>query len=186
VEPTQPRSMPQPDSSPEQAAVDRLMPLVYDELRALAERYLRGRGIGQTLQPTGLVHEAYVRLLEQRRVDWQGRTHFFRIAAQAMRRVLVDYARSRLAQKRGGGEVRVTLADLAVVAAPAEVDILAVDRALSQLEAADPQQARVVELRFFAGLTIDETAEALAISAATVKREWSHARAWLLAELGGR
>ncbi len=166
-------------------ALNRLMPLVYEELRALANLMLSDRGAHLTLQPTSLVHEAYLRLRDQRRVDWQDRLHFFRIAARAMRRVLVDHCRSRVAQKRGGELIAVELGEGVAVETPRLVDILVVDRLLTDLEAQDPQQARIVELRFFAGLTVEETAAALGISPATVKRDWTVAKAWLALEMGG-
>jgi|SRR6185436_7326932 len=167
------------------AALDRLMPQIYEELRALANLMLSDRGAQLTLQPTSLVHEAYLRLRDQRRMDWQDRLHFFRIAARAMRRVLVDHCRSRVAQKRGGALVSVDLGEGMAVETPRMVDILVVDRLLADLEAQDPQQARIVELRFFAGLTVEETAAALGISPATVKRDWTVAKAWLALEMGG-
>ena len=167
------------------AALDRLMPQIYEELRALANLMLSDRGAQLTLQPTSLVHEAYLRLRDQRRMDWQDRLHFFRIAARAMRRVLVDHCRSRAAQKRGGALVSVDLGEGVAVETPRMVDILVVDRLLADLEAQDPQQARIVELRFFAGLTVEETAAALSISQATVKRDWTVAKAWLALEIGG-
>lgn len=163
--------------------VDELMAAVYEELRLLAGKFLR-RGDAKTLQPTALVHEAYLRLFEQRRVTWHDRAHFFRVAAQMMRRVLVDYWRAKRAIKRAGQEVRVTLTEELEVGGANEVDLVAVDQALSALEALDPQQARIVELRFFTGLTVEETAQALGISPATVKREWSVAKAWMAVELG--
>lgn len=175
-----------PAGAPEDpAALDRLMPQVYEELRALANLMLSDRGAHLTLQPTSLVHEAYLRLRDQRRMDWQDRLHFFRIAARAMRRVLVDHCRSRVAQKRGGALVSVDLGEGMAVETPRLVDILAVDRLLTDLEARDPQQARIVELRFFAGLTVEETAAALGISPATVKRDWTIAKAWMALEMGG-
>jgi RNA polymerase sigma factor (TIGR02999 family) len=167
------------------ASLDQLMPQVYEELRALANLMLSDRGAHVTLQPTSLVHEAYLRLRDQRRMDWQDRLHFFRIASRAMRRVLVDHCRSRVAQKRGGAMVSVDLGEGVAVETPRMVDILAVDRLLTDLEAQDPQQARIVELRFFAGLTVEETAAALGISPATVKRDWTVAKAWLALEMGG-
>lgn len=164
--------------------VDRFIPVVYEELRAMAVKLLSDKAAAVTLAPTSLVHEAYFRLLGQRRNDWQDRLHFFRIAARVMRRVLVDYCRTRAAQKRGGPLVALALEEAAEVAAPSrDVDVLAIDGLLAELEAADPQQGRIVEMRFFAGLTIDETAAALGISKATVKRDWTVARAWLLREL---
>ena len=160
------------------------MPIVYGELRVLANRALRGGRPGQTLQTTALVNEAYLRLVGQERTRWQNRGHFLAIAAQAMRRVLVDHARRRAAAKRGGREIRVTLEDVADdAAAGRDLEVLAVDEALKELEKVDPQLARLVELRFFAGLSVAETAEALGVSPATVGREWSTARAWLHREL---
>lgn len=164
--------------------LDAFLPQVYDHLRALAGRLLRGHG-GFTLQPTGLVHEAYLRLLGQRLLSWQDKDHFFLIAAKVMRRSLVDYCRSRAAHKRGGGEVRTTLSGLDLAAPAVEVDVLAVDRILTHLETLDPLQGRIVELRFFAGLTVEETAAALGVSRSTVKREWILARASILFDLEG-
>ena len=169
----------------EPAALNRLMPQVYEELRALANLMLADRGAHLTLQPTSLVHEAYLRLRDQRRMDWQDRLHFFRIAARAMRRVLVDHCRSRVAQKRGGALVAVDLGEGVAVEVPRLIDVLTVDRLLTDLEARDPQQARIVELRFFAGLSVEETAAALGISPATVKRDWAVAKAWLALGMGG-
>jgi len=163
-------------------AVDRLIPVVYQELRLLASGYLRGERADHTLQTTGLVHEAYLKLVDQRRTTWRNRRHFFGIAAQAMRRILVDHARKRRSAKRDFG--RPVPLDEELAAARADEDILGVDAALSRLAALDERQARIVELRYFAGLTIEETAEALEISPATVKREWLSARAWLQRELG--
>ncbi len=165
-------------------SVDRLLPLIYDELRWLAGRYLRGEA-RDTIHPTSLVHEAYLRLSEQRRLAWNDRSHFFRLAAQTMRRVLVDHHRQRQAQKRGGSDLRVTLTDSLAVAPSAGVDLLALEGALCRLEALDPQQARIVELRFFAGMTVEEAADALGISPATVKRDWAMAKAWLAVEISG-
>jgi RNA polymerase sigma factor (TIGR02999 family) len=164
-------------------AVDRLMPLVYHELKALAAGYLRAERAEHTLQTTGLVHEAYLRLVDQRRTTWQNRAHFFGIAAQAMRRILVDHARRRRARKRDAGRP-VTLDDNVAGPAADADELLAVDAALERLRALDPRQAQLVELRYFAGLTIEETAEALQISPATVKRDWLSAKAWLQRELG--
>lgn len=174
-----------PPAPPDRGDLDVFLPQVYDHLRALAGRLLRDRGPGFTLQPTGLVHETYLRLLQQRILTWQDKRHFFLIAARMMRRELVDYCRSRAARKRGGGELRLTLSgvDMAAMAAP-EVDVLAVDRILSQLETLDPAQVRIAELRFFAGLTVEETAEAMGVSRTTVKREWALARASILVALG--
>jgi RNA polymerase sigma factor (TIGR02999 family) len=168
--------------------VDALLPVVYEELRRLAAAYLRRERPGQTLQPTALVHEAYLRLMKDRPDRWQNRAHFCAIAAHSMRQILIERARARGAQKRGGAQPRVTL-DEAIVAADGSdspsVDLVALDDALQRLEALDPQQARLVELRFFGGLTIEETAEAMKISPATVKRHWTVARAWLARELAG-
>jgi RNA polymerase sigma factor (TIGR02999 family) len=171
----------------DQTALDRLIPLVYDELRALADRSLRQERSGHTLQGTALVHEAYLKLVDQREVRWQDRAHFFAVAAQLMRRILVDYARRHGAIKRGSGKPGLPLeeADALVAASAPLVDWLALDRALDRLAAFDERQARIVELRFFAGLTIEETAEVLQISPATVKNEWTLARAWLYRELQG-
>jgi RNA polymerase sigma factor (TIGR02999 family) len=166
----------------DRASFDRLVTVLYAELRRLAAGQLAGRR-GHTLQPTALVHEAFVRLLGGQRVDWQGRTHFLAAAARTMRNVLIDHARSQGAAKRGGDATRVTLSDLAGDAGPA-VDLLALDRALEKLTARDPEKARVVELRYFGGLTIEESAAALSIAPATVKRHWSFAKAWLARELG--
>ncbi len=165
------------------AALDRLIPIVYEELRRQASRYLRRERPGHTLQTTGVVHEAYLRLVDQRQADWQNRAQFFGVAAQMMRRVLIDHARSKQAVKRGGAGIQVTLEDATVAAAERGVDVIELDEALSRLAALDPQQAKVVELRYFTGLGIEETAQVLGISPATVKREWAMARAWLRREL---
>jgi RNA polymerase sigma factor (TIGR02999 family) len=164
------------------AALDQLIPLVYGELRNQARRYLRRESPGHTLQTTGLVHEAYLRLVDQRRVDWKNRQQFFGVAAQIMRRVLVDHARGKHAAKRGGSGIHVTLDESTAADHDGGVDLLGLDEALTRLAVLDPQQARVVELRYFTGLGIDETAQVLGISAATVKREWVMARAWLRRE----
>jgi RNA polymerase sigma factor (TIGR02999 family) len=164
------------------SALDRLLPLVYDELRVIASSQLRREASGHTLDPTALVHEAFLRLVDQRE-GFKNRGHFFGVAAQAMRRILVDYARRRRALKRDGG-VRVTLTEGAGPDTGAAEQVLAVDEALGRLEQMDPRLARVVELRFFAGLSVEETALALGISSATVKRDWAAARAWLQRELG--
>jgi RNA polymerase sigma factor (TIGR02999 family) len=169
------------DGRPE--ALDRLLPEIYAELRRLASSYLRRERPDHTLQPTALVHEAFFKLVDQRAVQWQSRAHFFGIAAQAMRRILVDHARAHAADKRGAGERKVSLDEVQIAGAPIDFDILALDEALSRLAVFDPQQSRVVELRFFGGLTMEETAEVLHISPATVGREWTMARAWLYAEL---
>jgi RNA polymerase sigma factor (TIGR02999 family) len=166
-------------------SLDKLMPVVYDELRRQAARYLRREQAGHTLQTTALIHEAYVRLVDQRNVQWQNRAHFFGIAAQMMRRILVDHARTKKRAKRGGSDIRVSLDDATVAVKGQDLDVVAVDEALTRLEKIDEQQSRVVELRFFSGLTVEETAEVMGISPATVKREWSMARAWLHRELSG-
>src|SRR3954468_4542237 len=165
-------------------ALEALMPLVYAELRRLAAHYLKGERPGQTLQPTALVHEAYLKLLKDRPERWQNRAHFCAIAAHSMRQVLIERARARDALKRGGGQPRVTF-DEGLPAASAErpIDVIALDDALERLAALDPHQARIVELRYFGGLSIEETADALGISPATVKRHWAVARAWLAKEL---
>jgi len=162
-------------------AAEALLPLVYDELRRLAAGYLRRERPGQTLQATALVHEAYLRLVRPADQPWNGRTHFLAIAAVSMRQILVDRARRRHAAKRGGHAQRITLDD-AVLPAPADrdgIDLVALDRALTELAALDPQQARIVELRYFGGLTVEETADVLGVSPATVKRHWMLARAYL-------
>jgi RNA polymerase sigma factor (TIGR02999 family) len=168
------------------AALDQLVPIVYDELHRQAQRYLRRENPGHTLQTTALVHEAYLRLVDQREARWQNRAQFFGVAAQLMRRILVDHARRHHAAKRGGSAIAVPLEEEEVAAGKSDVDLVALDDALNRLAALDPQQARVVELRYFTGLGIEETAEALEISSATVKREWAMARAWLKRELGER
>ncbi len=165
-------------------ALDRLVPLVYAELRGIAARQLRRERNGHTLQPTALVHEAYVRLVGQRSADWQSRAHFFGVAAQVMRRILVDHARRQAAVKRGDNLQRVPLEDVIDRSATVEIPVLGLDRALSRLERVDRGLARIVELRAFAGLTIDETAHVLRTSPSTVKRDWRTAKAWLTRELG--
>ena len=165
-------------------ALDRLMPLVYAELRRLAGHYLRGERIGHTLQPTALVNEAFLRLVGQNRADWRHRGQFIGVAAQLMRRILVDYARQRAAGKRAGSAVTLDEERLSRGGGIDRTEeILAVEEVLGRLIELDPQQARVVELRYFGGLSVEETAEALAISPRTVKRDWAMARAWLRAQL---
>lgn len=164
-------------------AREALMPLVYNELRRLAASYLRRERSDHTLQPTALVHEAYLRLIEERSVDWHSRSHFFSVSAKVMRRILVDHARAHLADKRGSGLPKVALTESIAMSKEHPAELLAVDEALTRLAALDPQQARIVELRIFAGLTVEETAAALNISPATVKRDWSVAKAWLMREL---
>jgi RNA polymerase sigma factor (TIGR02999 family) len=167
-------------------ALDRLMPLVYQELHRMASRYMAGERANHTLRATGLVHEAYLRLVDQHLVNWQNRAQFYGLAAQAMRRILVDHARSRGRAKRGSDPLLVPVDTVDPVAPPGAVareDVLAIDIALNRLESIDPLQAEVVELRFFGGLGVEETAEVLSISPRTVKREWALARAWLRREL---
>ncbi|MCC7154214.1 MAG: sigma-70 family RNA polymerase sigma factor [Bryobacterales bacterium] len=165
------------------AAQSQLMNVVYDELRRLAAKLMRDESPGHSLQATALVNEAYMRLVNVNEVDWQGRAHFFAIAAQIMRRVLVDHARHKKAQKRGGGQGTLNLDDAVVFASQHSPQLLALDEALSRLEQIDPRKSRIVEMRFFAGLTEDEVAGVLGIAPRTVKREWSFARAWLHAEM---
>jgi len=171
----------------DQAATDQLVAAVYGELHRQAGRAMRREGGAHTLQATALVHESYLRLVDQRRVEWRNRAHFFAIASTVMRRILVDHARARLTAKRGGGVAPITLAGAAHGGAQEtdDVDLLALHEALERLAELDPEQARLVELRYFGGLTIEETAEALGVSPATVKREWALARAWLRRELSG-
>jgi RNA polymerase sigma factor (TIGR02999 family) len=164
-------------------ALNQLMPLVYDELRRLAGGYLRRERVGHTLQTTALVHEAYLRLVDQTRADWQNRAQFFGVAAQLMRRILVDHARTQQAAKRGSGALKLSLNEVVGKAKERDAEVIALDDALAELQTLDPQQSRIVELRYFAGLSIAETAEVLGISPATVKREWHMAKAWLYNQL---
>ncbi len=165
-------------------ALDNLLPLVYTELHRQAASFLRRERAGHTLQTTALINEAYLKLIDRRDVNWQSRTHFFAVAAQAMRRILVDYARAKHREKRGGDNVKLSLDDATLVAAKEKgVDLIALDEALNKLAKFDEQQARVVELRYFSGLSLEETAEALHVSRATVARDWEAARAWLHREL---
>jgi RNA polymerase sigma-70 factor, ECF subfamily len=165
------------------AALDRLVPVVYEELRRQAQRFLRKEAPGHTLQTTALVHEAYLKLVDQRSARWESRSQFFGVAAQLMRRILVDHARGQKAAKRGGSAIQVPLEEGTAAAQERDVDLLALDEALTRLALIDERQAKVVELRYFTGLGIEETGEALGISPATVKREWTMARAWLKREL---
>ena len=168
----------------DQAALERLMPLVYSELRRLAGNYLRRERGEHTLQPTALVNEAYLKLVDQRNAKWQNRAHFFGIAAQLMRRILVDHARQRQAVKRGGvDQQRLSITSAEAVVKQPEIDLLALNEALDELALMDPQHSRIVELKFFGGLSIEETAEVLGISHATVERDWKIARAWLRRQL---
>ena len=166
-----------------QSALNQLLPLVYGELRRIATRQLRSERVGHTLQPTALVHEVYLRLVDQRNVDWRNRAHFFGAAAHVMRRILVDHARRHTASKRGDGHPRLSMDEATELAAPEGIPVLALDQALDRLAAMDQELARIVELRAFGGMTIEETACVLKISPSTVKREWRTAKAWLTREL---
>jgi RNA polymerase sigma factor (TIGR02999 family) len=168
-------------SNGDQGALSQLLPIIYDELRRVAHQYLHRERREQTLQTTALVNEAYLKLIDQHSVNWQNRAHFFAIAAQAMRRILIDNARKRSAAKREGEKISID--DVAIVSNDRAEHLLALDDALQRLEQIDPQQSKIVELRYFGGLTIEETAEAINLSPATVKREWAMARAWLYQEL---
>lgn len=168
----------------DRTALNQLLPLVYAELRRIAARQLRTERVGHTLQPTALVHEVYLRIIDQRRVDWQNRAHFFGVAAQVMRRILVDHARRHRAGKRGEGVRCVSIDDAQEVPSSSEIPILALDHALDRLENFDPELAKIVELRAFGGLTIEEAAHVLEVSPSTVKRDWRTAKAWLARELG--
>ena len=171
-------------SKGDQAALDQLMPLVYGELRRLAGAYLRRERSNHTLQSTALVHEAFMRLVHQQDVQWRNRAHFYAIAAQMIRRILVDYARSQHAEKRGSGAIKLALDEaMAVPQAGTDVDLLGLNDALDRLAEMDERQSRIVELRFFAGLSIEETAEVMHLSPASIKREWQTARAWLFREM---
>jgi RNA polymerase sigma factor (TIGR02999 family) len=167
-----------------QEALDALLPLVYDELHRQAARYLRRERVGHTLQPTALINEVYLKLIDQRDVNWQNRAHFFGIAAQVMRRILVDYAKSRHREKRGGANETLPLeaAEFAISHGKT-VDLVALDEALTRLAELDHRQANIVELKFFSGLSIEETAEVLGVSPATVKNDWKSAKAWLFQEM---
>jgi RNA polymerase sigma factor (TIGR02999 family) len=164
-------------------ALDRLVPIVYGELRAIAARHLRAERGGHTLQPTALVNEAYMRLVDQTRVDWQGRTHFLAVASGAMRRILIDHARHNLRAKRGGGMQRVTFSEAVAQPAVFDADIVALHDALERLAEVDERQAKIVELRYFGGLNVEEVASVLGLSKRTVEGEWTHAKAWLRREL---
>lgn len=167
----------------DRSALDRMIPLVYDELRAVAGRMLRRDSLSPTLQPTALVHEAYLRLVNRPAPDWQNRAHFYGIAANLIRNILVDRARAQRADKRGGEAQRLSLDENLAVAQRKEMDLVALDDALQGLARLDPQQCRIVELRFFTGLSIEETAEVLGVSPSTVKRDWVLAKTWLLREM---
>ncbi len=165
------------------ASADVLLSHVYDELRKIAAQYLRKERSGHTLQPTALVHEAYIKLIDISDINWQDRAHFFAVSANVMRHILVDHARARLTEKRGGEVQRIALEDADSLSTEPDVDVLAVDDALKELAAFDEQQSRIVELRFFGGLTIEESAHVVGISPATVKREWAMAKSWLFRKL---
>ena len=169
----------------DEAALDRLIPLVHAELYRRAKRYMRRERRGHTLQTTALIHETYLRLVDAQQVPWQNRAHFFAIAARLMRRVLVDHARERRYQKRGGDAQRVSLDEGLAIGPGQDEDLVALDEALSALGEVDPRKSRVVELRFFGGLSVEETAEALEVSPETVRRDWRLAKAWLLREMKG-
>ena len=165
------------------AALDELMPLVYNELRSLAKRYLRSERSGHTLQPTALVNEVYLRLVDQRTATFGNRAHFFGMAAKLMRNILVDHARKRRAAKRGGEPIRLSISSADRIGRKPDLDLVSLDDALKRLAALNPQHSETVEMRFFGGLTIEETAEAMGVSHATVERDWSFARAWLRREM---
>jgi RNA polymerase sigma-70 factor (ECF subfamily) len=172
-------------SGGDQAALDQLVPLVHEELRRIARAHMRWERQAHTLQTTALVNEAYLRLVDQRKVRWQNRAHFFAIAAQLMRRILVDYARGRQYQKRGGGALQVSLAEAESLSNERSPDLVALDEALADLAEIDPRRSRVVELKFFGGLNIEETAEVLKVSPTTVERDWTIAKAWLYQRING-
>lgn len=172
-------------NSGEETALEELVPLVYKELRKLASSYLRRERHELTLQPTALINEVFLRLIDQSEIKWESRAHFFGIAARLMRRILVDRVRVRQAAKRGGVHYSVSLSKADRIAGKSSVDLLALNVALQKLDELDPQQSRIVELRFFGGLTIEESAAVLSVSHATVERQWKMARAWLRCELGG-
>ncbi|HTI36783.1 MAG TPA: sigma-70 family RNA polymerase sigma factor [Vicinamibacterales bacterium] len=171
-------------SSGDEAALTRLLPLVYDELRRLARSHMRHERPDHLLQTTALVHEAYLRLVDQKNVRWQTRAHFFAVAAQVMRHILVDYARGRGREKRGGGHSNVSLHDAAAISTERVEELLAVDAALDNLATLDPRKGRVFELRYFGGMSVDEAADVLNVSPATVARDWRMAKAWLRREMG--
>jgi RNA polymerase sigma factor (TIGR02999 family) len=170
-------------SQGDDSARDRLIPLLYGELHRLARRYMRQERADHTLQPTALVNEAYLRLIDVNRIEWRSRAHFLALAAQTMRRILVESARNRRRQKRGGGAVRESIEDIGDLPKPEERDVIALSDALSGLAAFDARMSQVVELRYFGGLSVDETAEVLNVSPETVMRDWKTAKAWLLREL---
>ena len=171
-------------ASGDQGALEQLTPRVYDELRRIAGHFMQDERPGRTIQTTALVHEAYLKLIDVTNVDWQHRAHFFAVSAQIMRHILLDRARRRVAAKRGGAAPRVNLDEVPDIGSGRARELVALDDALNALAKVDPRKARVIELRFFAGLSVEETAEVLKVSSDTVKRDWRLARAWLLAELG--
>ena len=173
-------------SNSDRGALDQMLPAVYSELRRLAVHYLSQEPVGHTLQPTALVHEAYLRLIDQRQVDWRNRAQFLGLAGNMMRRILVNHARDRAAQKRGGGAAAVSLSLVEAPAGRPDVELIALEDALQRLAALDERKSKVVELKFFGGLTIEEIAEVLQISGATVEREWAFARAWLYEAIEGK
>ena len=168
---------------PAAKVAEKLLPMVYDELRDLAANLLRSERANHTLQPTALVHEAYMKLVDQSRVDWKGKTHFYAVSASAMRRILIDHARTKGRDKRGGQWQRVVLDDVDVADGQNVVDAVALDAALESLQAVDPDQARIVELRFFGGLTVEEVAEVVGVSKRKIEGDWTHAKAWLRSAL---
>lgn len=170
-------------ASGDQTAAERLFPLLYDAFHQLAARYMQGERSGHTLSPTALVHEAYMKMVDQKRVDWKGKTHFFAVGAQAMRRILVDHARSHQRAKRGGGRQRIELDENVALSPQRDEDLIAVDEVLNKLVQVDARQAAIVELRFFGGLSVAEVAEVLGVSKRTVENEWTMVRAWLRREL---
>lgn len=172
-------------SKGDRSALDEMLPLVYNELKRLASYYLNREREGHTLQTTALVHEAYLRLVDQQQVDWKNRSQFLGLAAQMMRRILVNHARDRAVQKRGGDAKRVSLSIVGDSGDHPDIDLIALDQALNQLSELDARKGRIVELKFFGGMTTEETAEVLKISTATVEREWNHARAWLYRAVTG-
>ena len=167
------------------SALETLTPLVYAELRRLAGSYMRNEAPGHTLQPTALVHEAFLRMVARDAPDCQNRSHFYGVAAHLMRQILIDHARTRHAGKRGGGKANISLEENLIVSREREADLVALDDALERLSALDPRKTQVVELRFFGGLSVDESAEVLKVSEVTVRRDWQFAKAWLVRELGG-
>lgn len=171
-------------SNGDQTAMDQLIPVVYQELRRMADRFLRHESAGHTLQPTALVHEAWLRLIDQTRVNWQNRAQFFGVAAQIMRRILVDHAKSKHREKRGGDAVKLSLDDVVILSQERAADLIALDEALDALGNFDQRKCSVVELRYFGGLSVEETAEVLSVSPDTVMRDWKLAKAWLYQRLG--